>query len=330
MRLLNKNFKEFVKLIPENYDDLLLIQENLNKQDLVKGIAYRKINLAGKEDKSKTIKKKYFLTLEVEKTELKDNLKIIGNIKNAPGDLPEGSAQSINIGLEDELNISKEWQDYEIRLLKESTKKKRKILIVAFDSEESTFSKILGNTKKTILKLKGHGNKKQFKTEKSNFFKEIADSMLEIDKKETFDSVILASPNFWKKNMQDNLNENLKKKVVFATVSTGKVAGIDEALKRPELKKAMETVNYAEEQILFEELMEKISKDKAVYGIKDVKKAADYGAVETLLISKSLIKEKQLIKKTESSNGKVKIFSSEIQKKLDNLGGVAGFLRFRI
>jgi protein pelota len=330
MRLLTKNFKEFIKLIPENYDDLLLIQENLNKQDIVKGIAYRKINLAGKEDKAKTIKKKYFLTIEVEKTELKDNLKIIGKIRNAPKDLPEGAVQSINIDLEDELRILKEWQDYEINFLKEATKKKRKILIVAFDSEEANFAKISGNMRKIILKLKGSGNKKQFKIEKSNFFKEINNSINEINKQETFDSIILASPNFWKKNMQEALNTELTKKIIFATISTGKPAGIDETLKRPELKKAMETVNCAEEQILFEELMKKISKDEAVYGINDIKKAIEYGAAETVIISKSLIKERKLIQKAEAAKCKIKIFSSEVKEKLDNLGGIAATLRFKI
>ena len=34
-----------------SYDDLFLIQEIITKQNLVKGIAYRKINLSGKEDR---------------------------------------------------------------------------------------------------------------------------------------------------------------------------------------------------------------------------------------------------------------------------------------
>ncbi|HDM22631.1 MAG TPA: mRNA surveillance protein Pelota, partial [Methanomicrobia archaeon] len=84
-----------------------------------------------------------------------------------------------------------------------------------------------------------------------------------------------------------------------------------------------------------EELCQKILRDEAVYGIKDVEKAIDYGAVERLLILDDLLRDEnyeKILEKTRKKNCKVYVISSEHEggEKLKGLGGIAGLLRFKI
>ncbi len=86
--------------------------------------------------------------------------------------------------------------------------------------------------------------------------------------------------------------------------------------------------------------MEEISKDgKAVYGIDDVKKAFEYGAIETLLITDEFLREQRekwdidsFLRDVESLNAEIVIMSSEFEpgKRLNALGGIAALLRFKI
>ncbi|MEM4644309.1 MAG: hypothetical protein QW748_02900, partial [Candidatus Methanomethylicaceae archaeon] len=77
------------------------------------------------------------------------------------------------------------------------------------------------------------------------------------------------------------------------------------------------------------------------YGIEEVKKAVERGAVDSLLVSGRLIKNvtqeersiiEEICKKTEGYGGKVYFVGAEHEKGLQlfNLGGIAALLRFSI
>jgi protein pelota len=83
-------------------------------------------------------------------------------------------------------------------------------------------------------------------------------------------------------------------------------------------------------------------KGKAEYGIKNIKKAIEMGAVSVLLITDSLIHKKRqedtfaeienIMHDAENANGEICIISSEHEggKKLDGLGGIGALLRYKI
>ncbi|GAF88010.1 unnamed protein product, partial [marine sediment metagenome] len=156
--------------------------------------------------------------------------------------------------------------------------------------------------------------------------------------------IILASPAFWKEELMKELkNEELKKKIIPATCnSTGK-NGINEVLRRPEVKAALHEDRIAKEINLVEELLTEISKNNlAVYGLKDTENAVNAGAVKTLLITDSLIQKARetnnyekidnMMKITDSMKGSINIISSEHEggKKLNGLGGIAAILRYKL
>ena len=89
------------------------------------------------------------------------------------------------------------------------------------------------------------------------------------------------------------------------------------------------------EKKLLEKFFEMIGKnDKAVYGEKEAEKALDFKAVNTLILSDKLNKEKakHFIHKAQESSAQVEIVSTETEEgeQFFNLGGVGAILRYDI
>lgn len=76
------------------------------------------------------------------------------------------------------------------------------------------------------------------------------------------------------------------------------------------------------------------SPDKAFYDKDNIKKALEYGAVETLLLSKNIDKKiaKELIKTANDTGANIEIISDETEEgqQFNNLSGVGAILRFKI
>ncbi len=90
------------------------------------------------------------------------------------------------------------------------------------------------------------------------------------------------------------------------------------------------------EQKLLEKFFNMLGKERAktAYGKKDVLKALEYGAVDTLLLSRRLKKEeiRELEKKAAETSVKIELVSDEIDEGVQfwNLGGIGAMLRFKI
>nr|WP_287584001.1 hypothetical protein [Candidatus Borrarchaeum sp.] len=97
------------------------------------------------------------------------------------------------------------------------------------------------------------------------------------------------------------------------------------------------------ENRLLEELLARLGKEKrnVSYGFDDVKKAAEYGAIETVLVLDELLREfdmekrkklEDLLHQIEKARGEIVIISSlhDSGKTLHSLGNIAALLRFEI
>jgi protein pelota len=138
-------------------------------------------------------------------------------------------------------------------------------------------------------------------------------------------------------------NKDLKQKIIQASCSSADESAINEVLKRDETKEALKLERISKEIKLVETLLQEISKQgKAVYGLKETQKAAELGAVETLLLTDSLIQKyrqdnkfhilDQIMKSVDNARGKIVIIMGDHEggKKLKGLGGIAGLLRFQL
>ena len=349
MKVIFSNLKRGeVKLRIENLDDLWYLSHIIELNDFVKGKTLRKIIFGEKEGKRTSIRKPIFAKIKVEKIDMSEfsNLRISGVVAEAPEDIPKGSYHTFNLEEGSIVTIIKEkWQRYHLDKLKESTKPISNILICVMDREESIFALLKRSGYTVLSRLKGNVIKKVFEEKiKGNFYSEIINKMKEYDNRYSFQSIILASPSFWKEDLMKELKDNeLKDKIILATCSSVDESSISEILKRQETQFALKQDRIAKETNLVEELLLNIKKDdKAAYGIKEVELAINSGAVDKLLLTDNFIRKHrdkseyylidELMKKTDQMKGEIMIISSEHDagKKLDGLGGIGAILRYKL
>jgi len=350
MKIIHKDLKKGeIKLKIENFDDIWYLSTIIDKKDLVKGYTFRKLKI-GKEGerKARVEKKRVFLTLEVEKTEYEaELLRISGIIKQGPEDIPKASHHTFNIEENSILTIIKEkWLKYQIDKLKEaSAEKTPDILICVLDREEAIFALLKRKGYEILSRIKGEVAKKDVEVKgKGSFYNEIIKLLEDYSKRHKINNIILASPAFWKEELIKQIkDEELKSKITQATCSSVDKNAINEVLKRPEIKEVLKQDRISKEMKLVEELLTEIStKEKAAYGIKEVKIAAESGAVQKLLITDTYIQKMRskeeyeqietLMKTADQMKGEIHVISGEHEggKKLDGLGGIAAILRFKL
>jgi protein pelota len=352
MRLINKDYKNgSCRLVVENLDDLWYLTYIIEKGDFLKAKTFRKIKLGGSDDrKSEVIKKPVTIKIQVDKVEFakySNILRASGVVSEGPEDIPLGSHHTI--GLEEGTEFAlekKKFLRYQIDKLEESIQEsKDKILIIVHDREEAYFALLKKYGFEILSELKGNVTKKaDVKVESNDFFGQINQNILDYDTRYNFGSIIIASPGFWKDYMQKEITDpKLKKKVFYATCSSASINGINEVIRRPEVATVLKQEKFAKESTIVETLLTEISlTGKAEYGIKNIKKAIENGAVSVLLITDSLIHKRRqedtfaeiehIMREAEAANGEICIISSEHEggKKLDGLGGMGALLRYKM
>jgi len=351
MKIIFKNIKKGeLKLLIENLDDLWCLSNIIDKGDLIRSKTIRKIKLQKEaQRKPQIIKKPITLTIEIEKIEFhkySDSLRASGKIIQAPEDIPKGSYHTIEIKENSVILITKpKWYSYQLKKIEEASKEtKPKILIVVFDRENASFALLKKYGYLYLSDLQGEVPKKQDQEKKENiFYKQISKKIQEYVKKYDIKYIIIASPAFWKEYLLKEIPEDLKKRITQATCSNVGKKGIEEVLKRDEVKTVLKQDQTAKEIKLVEDLFIEIAKEKlALYNIKEIKKAAEYGAIKILLVTDDLIHKlrqqnkfetlNNIMKTAEKTKAEVHIISTEHEagKKLNGLGGIGAILRYQI
>ena len=337
--------KNIIKLMPENLDDLWVLYNIIEEGDKVFAVTERRVQDKGDVIRAdRGAKRKMFLGIEVKNVEFNENTKrvrILGTIIHAPDDVPLGSHHTIEIKPFDELSIEKNWKKWQIERINEAieSSKRPKVLVVVMDDEEADIFEVRDYSIKEICSIKSHTSKKlDYKINeelKKEYYHDIAKVLLDYD----VDSILVAGPGFAKNSFYNFISSQypeLRGKIVVESVSTTSRAGLNEVIKRGIINRIYAESRVAKETQLIEKLLEEIAKNGlAVYGIDDVKKALEYSAIDTLLVSDSLVRNheiEKIIDTAEEIGGKVVIVSSEHDagKQLKALGGIAGLLRFPI
>lgn len=352
MKLLHSNLKKGeVKVLTQNLDDLWYLSTIVEPRDIVQGKTFRKVKSQSSEEKSKdATKKPMFLAIEAEKVEFSKHtnvLRVSGVIRQAPEDVPLGEYHTFNVDDNTAITIIKEqWLKYQLDKLKEAcSEQKSSILICVHDREEAYFALFKKYGYEVLSHIHGEVHKKREEgTKKENFYLSVIAKIKEYVERFEIKQVIVASPSFWKEDLMEELkDDDLRKKIILATCSSATKNGIDEVIKRPEVKEALKQERTAKEMNKVEELFAEIAKENlAVYGMKEVEEAAIIGAIKDLLVTDSFIQKsrnenfygrlERIMKTVDSSKGDVEIISSEHEggKKLDGLQGIAAILRFKI
>ena len=343
--------KNQAKVLVENLDDLWYLSNIIDMSDAVEGKTFRKIKIGGEDDRSqKIVKKPVFLCINVEKVEFHkyaDILRVSGKVKEGIDDIPTGSYHTFNVEQGTTISIIKtEWFKYQRQKLEDSAKDKSPdTLICVFDREEAYIALMKKYGFELVAELKGDVAKKaEIRQTPKNFYNDIINNLKEYAQRHNITNIILASPSFWKEELLKNLKDDeLKKKLVLATCSSCDRGAINEVIKRPEVQSVLQQDRVSKEIIEVEVLLSEISKDgSAVYGIDETSKAADSGAVKTLLVTDGIIQKSRqnesfgrlniIMKSADRSGAEIIIISSDHDggRKLDGLGGIAAVLRYRM
>jgi len=150
-------------------------------------------------------------------------------------------------------------------------------------------------------------------------------------------AILLAGPGFLKEELQRRLAETdpaLHKKLrVYSTSESGRV-GVDELLRSGRASEALRGSVAAEEAEVVERLVRSLAGGRrAAVGPAEVAEAADAGAVDTLLVSESLLADPGVAPTLDRARAaRVRIFvvrdEGEAGHRLQALGRIAAILRY--
>ncbi|MBI2646882.1 pelota family protein, partial [Candidatus Woesearchaeota archaeon] len=196
--------------------------------------------------------------------------------------------------------IKEQWLKYQFDKLKEAcSEKKSSLLICVHDREEAYFAIFKKYGYEILTHIKGNVQKKREENiKKENFYLTIIGKINEYVERYKIKQVIIASPAFWKEDLMKELKDNeLKQKIILATCSSATRNGIEEVIKRPEVREALKQERTAKEINKVEELFVEIAKNNlAVYGLKETENATLIGAVKELLITDTFIQKSRKLR----------------------------------
>jgi len=236
MKIIYKNLKDGeIKFRITKLDDLWYLSHIIEPGDLIKGKTERKLELG---EKGKKVKKTVFLSAEVDKVEYNQNvLRVGGIIKEGPEDVEIGSHHSFAVEEGTIATIIKEkWDRIILDKLEQATKEREDVLICTVDRENATIAVLKAQGYEVLTTLRGQVEKKGFKEDVKDFYAQVVALLKEYVSRLKINRVIVGTPGIWKDSFMQKIPEELRKIMANATCSTGEEKGVNEVLKRDEVR----------------------------------------------------------------------------------------------
>ena len=329
-----------MKIQVDTLDDMWHLEKVIGPGDLVEARTMRTYKVGNKEEK-----KPVTLRIKTERVEFAksaNRLRILGTIEwGTPEEFVQlGRHHTIEAGEGDRIKIIKEWKGHEIKRIEDAQKesKKPKIRIIVMDDEKALTAMLRAYGVEYGVEFHNSGSKKDEKYEQSeqSYFGEI---MAEIERHE--EKFIVAGPGFAKENFKEFVKRRkpeLLTRIIFESVSYAERNGVNELFKRGAIERIMGEERFEKEMKLIEDLLAEVYKDsgKAVYGIKEVEKAAEAFAIDKLLVLDEYLRTdpeaEKIVDLADKNKAEIVIFSSEgdAGQKLKGFGRIAATLKFRI
>jgi len=332
-----------ITLVPESIDDLWHLKYLIAPGDLVFALTTRKATASTDKLRPEKLERRPVrLGIRAESVEFHTSsswLRVHGVIEVGPD---VASYHTLNLEPGADVSIIKRWRPDELARIKEAVAeaKRPKVVIALIEEGEAAIGVLRQFGVETASELRagaGKGMGGKGGDRRSEFLDEVAG---EINRVAVSDSrVILAGPGFTKEDLKKRIDAaypDLRSRIVLCDATTMGVSGFQEVLRRGAIDKILEESRLALESILIEDLLREIATDgRAAYGPAEVRKAAEQGAVETLMVASDLVREPEideLMRAVSNSRGRVVVFSLEFEpgKRLEALGGVAAITRYRI
>jgi protein pelota len=348
--------KGLVRVVPQTFDDLWHLYNIIYENDEVYASTSREVKPDEKYARPKRGQRvSVFLGVKVESVtwdKFLGKLRVHGTICEAPETVPTGAHHTLNIVLNAPVTIVKrEWAKHNIERLRRATKTGEKpILIVAIDDEGYAIAKTAqyGVEVKVEerIKLPGKLEAEKRSAAAKEYFNKVLNSLRPILAMTHMPILIIGVgfvKNDFAKFLENEASDVAKSVVDVKSVNNGGVAGIYEALRSGVFLKAMKQLRIVEEAGIIEEILRRLGKGEpsVAYGIEEVEKAAELGAVEKLVLADVLLRRASdeerrflegLMKAVEQKHGSLIVVSTEHEAgaKLLSLGGIVALLRFSL
>ncbi len=330
-----------ITLVPESLDDLWHLKYIIEPGDTIFALTHRRVEGATDKLRPEKIEKKPMrLGINIEEVrfhKFSNRLRIKGTIEQG---IDTGSHHTLNIEPNVKLSIIKQWKNDQLERINEAVKAsaRPRVVIITIEDGEACIGTVRQYGVDEVATIKSSTGKEGDTA--GELFGEVA-HQLEWTSREAH-AIIIAGPGFIKENFITFLKQSypeLAKKAVLEDISSIGISGFQEVLRRGAVDRIAEETRISNEVKLMEHLLEEIAKDgKVAYGVEDVKRAMDYGAIDKLLIADEVLREErergdidEFLKGVEQAQGKIVVFSTEFEpgRRLHSLGGIAALLRFK-
>jgi protein pelota len=342
--------RERITLVPENVDDLWHLSHVLESGDLVSGDTTRRIQRDDDQMRDTGGQREHMhVTISVDDVEFArfaNRLRVGGEIVGCSREDQLGHHHTLNVEEHDEVTVEKQFKPDQLDRIEEAEEAAENpdVVIATVEEGEAHIHTVAQYGTEERFSFTAPTGKGEYARPRSELFAELGKALSRMD----VDAVILAGPGFTKQDARDYVAENhpevAEKMTVVDTSSVGD-RGVHEVLKRGAVDEVQTQTRISKEADLIDDLMEGIATgEKVAYGIEEVAEAAEFGAVETLLVLDERLREErqgqgdwdvdanEVIQSVERQGGDVAVFSSEFDpgRQLKNLGGIAAILRYRL
>jgi len=242
-------------------------------------------------------------------------------------------------------------QNFVLDPLEEMLEIKEVYGLMVIERQEATLGLLIGKKIKILQKFdsmvpgktnKGGQSSARYSRIRDNMAKEFYRKVAENMKKEFFNlnglqGILIGGPGPTKEDFlkEGNLITALKDKVIAVKdIGYADEHGIESLVEASQDALGQQEIIY--EKKILEKFFNMLGKEreKTAYGLKEVEEALNFGAVETLLLSKKLNKKeiKEFEKKAKETSVNVEFISVDTEEgqQFWNLGGIGAFLRFKI
>ncbi|MFB6298002.1 MAG: mRNA surveillance protein pelota [Salinirussus sp.] len=342
--------RERVTVVPENVDDLWHLSHVIEPGDRVAGDTTRRIQRDDDRLRDTGGEREHlWVELDVESVEFArfaNRLRVGGTIAACSREDQLGHHHTINVEERAELEIEKRWKPDQRDRLAEAVDAAENpdVAVATVEEGRAHVHTVAQYGTEERATIDGPTGKGEFARSRSELFAELTAVLSRLD----VDAIVLAGPGFTKSDALEYVREHAPEVAEgITTVDTSAVGdrGVHEVLKRGAVDEIQEQTRIARESELIDELTRRIAEGaKAAYGPEAVAEAAEFGAVEQLLVLDERLRVERsgegdwdvdvdgIVRTVEQKGGSVTVFSGEFApgQQLRNLGGIAALLRYRL
>ncbi|MFB6281871.1 MAG: mRNA surveillance protein pelota [Haloferacaceae archaeon] len=339
-------------LVPETVDDLWHLSHVVEPGDLVSGDTTRRVQRDEETLRDTGGEREHMrVTVEVgaddvEFARFANRLRIGGTIVACSRQDQVGHHHTLNVEEHDEVTIEKRFKPDQLDRIEaaEAAAENPDVAIATVEEGQAHVHLVAQHGTEEYGSFTAPTGKGEYARPRSELFDELGAALSRLD----VDAVVLAGPGFTKEDALDHIADEypeVAEKVSVVDTSSVGDRGVHEVLKRGAVEEIQAETRIAREAELLDELTGRIAEGaKAAYGIEEVARAADYGAVETLLVVDERLRAERtgagewqedvdgIIESVEQQGGDVVVLSGEFDpgRQLRNLGGIAALLRYRL